>query len=55
MRKETSYLKKFAICYLKRERAKSANSNFNASFELDARLTVYLRPRRKKVDGAFGQ
>jgi hypothetical protein len=44
MRKETSYLKKIAICCSKHGKAKSANSNGDASFELDARLIAILEP-----------
>jgi hypothetical protein len=43
-RKETSYLKKITICCSKCRRFKSANNNFDASFELDARLIAILDP-----------
>jgi hypothetical protein len=51
MKKETSYLKKITICCSKHRRFKSANNNFDASFELNARLTAILDPQEKWLMG----
>jgi hypothetical protein len=51
MKKEISYLEKITICCSKCERFKSPNNNFDASFELDARLIAILDPHEKWLMG----